>query len=62
MKISNSKKQLAKIIHENGGWHDGANFSAQDKDGEVFHYTTKPSIEAGSGVWHHMGCGTTWGA
>lgn len=24
MKISNSKKQLAKIIHENGGWRDGA--------------------------------------
>ena len=38
MKISNSKKQLAKIIHENGGWYDGAEFAAQDKDGEVFHY------------------------
>lgn len=29
MKISNSKKQLAKIIHENGGWRDGAEFAAQ---------------------------------
>ena len=29
MKISNSKKQLAKIIHENGGWRDGAKFAAQ---------------------------------
>ena len=29
MKISNSKKQLAKIIHENGGWRDGAGFEAQ---------------------------------
>lgn len=29
MKISNSKKQLAKIIHANGGWRDGAEFAAQ---------------------------------
>lgn len=29
MKISNSKKQLAQIIHENGGWRDGAEFAAQ---------------------------------
>ena len=29
MKISNSKKQLAKIISENGGWRDGAEFAAQ---------------------------------
>lgn len=56
MKISNSKKQLAKIIHENGGWVDGAEFSAQDKDGEVFHYATKPSIDKGSEVWGHKGC------
>lgn len=27
MKISNSKKQLAKIINENGGWRDGAEWS-----------------------------------
>lgn len=56
MKISNSKKQLAEIINENGGWVDGAKFSAQDKDGEVFHYATKPSIDKGSGVWGHKGC------
>ena len=56
MKISNSKKQLAQIIHENGGWQDGANFSAQDKDGEVFHYTSRPSIGAGAEVWGHKGC------
>lgn len=31
MKISNSKKQLAEIIHENGGWRDGAEWAAQDK-------------------------------
>ena len=29
MKISNSKKQLARIIRENGGWRDGAKFAAQ---------------------------------
>ena len=27
MKISNSKKQLARIINENGGWRDGMSFS-----------------------------------
>ena len=32
MKISNSKKQLAKIIHENGGWRGGAEWAAQDKN------------------------------
>lgn len=31
MKISNSKKQLAKIIHENGGWRDGVEWATQDK-------------------------------
>ena len=56
MKISNSKKQLAKIIHENGGWREEAQFSAQDKDGEVFHYAAKPSIDKGSEVWGHKGC------
>lgn len=56
MKISNSKKQLAKIISENGGWRDGAQFSAQDKDGEVFHYSAKPTIGAGREVWGHKGC------
>jgi len=56
MKISNSKQQLAKIISENGGWRNGAEFSAQDKDGEVFHYAKKPTINAGREVWHHKGC------
>ena len=31
MKISNSKKELARIISENGGWRDG-NYAAQDRD------------------------------
>ena len=35
MKISNSKKQLAEIIHENGGWRDGAESAAQCSNGEV---------------------------
>lgn len=35
MKISNSKKQLAKIIHENGGWRDGAESAAQCIGGEI---------------------------
>lgn len=56
MKISDSKKQLAKIISENGGWRDRAQFSAQDKDGEVFHYATKPTIGAGREVWDWRGC------
>ena len=29
MKISNSKKQLAQIIHENGGWYEGAELAVQ---------------------------------
>lgn len=56
MRISNSKKQLAKIIHENGGWRARAQFSAQDKGGEVVHYAAKPTIGAGRGVWSHKGC------
>lgn len=35
MEISNSKKQLAEIIHENGGWRDGAESAAQCSNGEV---------------------------
>lgn len=33
MKISNSKKELARLISENGGWRDNANWAAQDKNG-----------------------------
>lgn len=43
MKISNSKKQLAKIIHENGGWRDGAEFSSQGrKTGAIGFVRTRP--------------------
>ena len=58
MKISNSKKQLAKIIHENGGWRDGAEWAAQDKLGiqaladEVAFYEEKPQKPEGDGMWN----------
>ena len=56
MKISNSKKQLAKIIHENGGWCDGAEFAAQDRDGKVCYYSSKPSIGKCCEAWGLVGC------
>ena len=31
MKISKSKQELARIISENGGWREGAEWAAQDK-------------------------------
>lgn len=49
MKISNSKKQLAKIIHENDGWIVGG-FAAQQDDGEIWFSATKP-------IWKNR-CGT----
>ena len=56
MKISKSKQELARIISENGGWREMAKFSAQDKDGDVYHFATKPTINAGHEAWHHKGC------
>jgi hypothetical protein len=55
MKISKSKQELARIISENGGWRDGFSFAAQDKDGDVFAYDTKPSIGVGREVWTAAG-------
>lgn len=43
MKISNSKKQLAKIIHENGGWREGADTCSCDNDGYVNFFVGKPT-------------------
>lgn len=43
MKISNSKKHLAKIIHENGGWRDGADTCSCDNDGYVNFFVGKPA-------------------
>ncbi|MGL5394972.1 MAG: hypothetical protein ACRDBQ_06795 [Shewanella sp.] len=34
MKISNSKKELARIISENGGWQEYCEWAVQDKSGE----------------------------
>lgn len=41
MKISNSKKQLAEIIHENGGWKKG-NYAIQDKDDKCVWFMSEP--------------------
>ena len=53
MKISNSKKQLAKIIHENGGWREGAEFTAQDGDGtgSIDFFKSKPRYRAADKYW-----------
>lgn len=63
MKISKSKQELARIISENGGWRDGAAFSAQDGDGSVGGYGVKPEWDSRSqywwrdalGDWFHVG-------
>lgn len=47
MKISKCKKELARIISENGGWRNGE-FAAQDGDGGVGGYGEKP-------VWSLLG-------
>jgi len=49
MKISNSKKELARIISENGGWRDGSEFAAQDSNkntygARVCFYRSKPYV------------------
>ena len=43
MKISKSKQELARIIMENGGWRDGAEFSVQNGEhGRISFSTSKP--------------------
>lgn len=49
MKISNSKKQLAKIIHENGGWRGGANWYVQQHTKRVVASEERPVFD--DGVW-----------
>ena len=56
MKISNSKKELARIISENGGWRDGE-FAAQDSDGGVGGYEVKPEWNSRSKYWWRAACG-----
>lgn len=55
MKISNSKKQLAKIIRENEGWCDGFSFAAQDGDDHaVWFYDTRP-VKGSDRWWRATG-------
>ncbi|MGL4756077.1 MAG: hypothetical protein ACRCXB_27300 [Aeromonadaceae bacterium] len=53
MKISNSKKELARIIGENGGWRDGAEFTAQDGDGtgSIDFFKSKPRYDKDDKYW-----------
>ena len=53
MKISNSKKELARIISENGGWPEGAEWSAQDGNryGRSVGFFKKSRPKYGNGSW-----------
>lgn len=53
MKISNSKKELARIISENGGWRDGAEFTAQDGNGtgSIDFFKSKPKYNKDYKFW-----------
>lgn len=46
MKISNSKKQLAEIIHENGGWRDGIEFCVSTASGLVLGSRNRPEYSS----------------
>jgi len=48
MKISNSKKELASIISENGGWREGADTCSCDHDGYVSFFVGNPTRNGGS--------------
>lgn len=51
------KKELARIISENGGWRDGYGFSAQDgDDGAVWFYGNAP-VRGGGAWWATSGSG-----
>ena len=52
MKISNSKKELACIISEHGGWRNGE-FAAQDGDGGVGGYDVKPEWSLLGKYWRN---------
>lgn len=53
MKISNSKKELARIISENGGWCDGAEWAIQHGTGRIAFTksTKKPLWEKDNAGW-----------
>lgn len=50
MKISKSKQELARIISDNGGWRNGE-FAAQDGDGLVGGYGSKPEWNSLAEYW-----------
>lgn len=50
MQISNSKKELARIISETGGWRNGE-FAAQDGDGGIGGYKVKPEWDSLAKYW-----------
>lgn len=53
MKISKCKKELARIISENGGWVDcEAIFAAMDGNGDLFGYSGKPQWTVSHGHWY----------
>lgn len=54
MKISNSKKELARIINENGGWRDVADWAAQDEV-VAFFSGGKPEYASHDKVWYTNG-------
>lgn len=54
MKISNSKKELARIISENGGWRDEAEWAAQDEI-IAFFSGGKPEHTKGDMIWSSNG-------
>lgn len=56
MNISNSKKQLAKIISENGGWRDASLWAAQDKE----HSLTRNVVSFYMGERPWFNGGTFW--
>lgn len=51
MKISKSKQELARIISENGGWRDGAEYSAMDTNGMVCGYLSAPKWSTSLRKW-----------
>lgn len=50
-KLKPAKQALADAIHQNGGWAEGGNFAAQDKNASVTFFVDKP--------WR---CGFAWEA
>lgn len=56
MKISNSKKHLAKIIHKNGGWPGDAGWAVQHANGRVVATAPHDRPEFGVGTrWWNAG-------